>query len=201
VIEVFENTIQNRTFINIEHREDSSFDAQDGRVEVLAIAEDVELDVVVAEAEDVSLLELGGEAVLLRVAGPHLAARGHRPAVVVQPEVGVEVGGRGADARAPHAALLHLHLPVRLVLEDGRAAPGCSGAAEPQPVLDHDGLVPHGGGVQDHLGDPLAGGDGGHGPAPLAPALAVQAVGHQGQALAEHRRHATWQPHVSRGGP
>ena len=40
---------------------------------------------VVAEAEDVSLLELGGEAVLLAVAGPHLAARGHRPAVVVQP--------------------------------------------------------------------------------------------------------------------
>ena len=55
--------------------------------------------------------------------------------------------------------------------------------------------------VQDHLGYPLAGGDGGHGPAPLPPALAVQAVGHQGQALAEHRRHATWQPHVSRGGP
>ena len=73
------------TQLTIEHREDSSFDAQDGRVEVLAIAEDVELDVVVAEAEDVPLLELGGEAVLLAVAGPHLAARGHRPAVVVQP--------------------------------------------------------------------------------------------------------------------
>ena len=43
------------------------------------------------------------------------------------------------------------HLPVRLVLEDGRAAPGCPGAAQPQSVLDDNGLVPHGGGVQDHL--------------------------------------------------
>ena len=33
------------------------------------------------------------------------------------PEVGVEVGGRGADARAPHAALLHLHLQHRNQLE------------------------------------------------------------------------------------
>ena len=99
-----------RTEPTVEHREDSSFDAEDGCVEVLAVAEDVELDVVVAEAEDVPLLELGGEAVLLAAAGPHLPARGHRPAVVVQPEVGVEVSCRGADTRAPHAALLHLHL-------------------------------------------------------------------------------------------
>ena len=99
-----------RTELTVEHREDSSFDAQDGCVEVLAVAEDVELDVVVAEAEDVPLLELGGEAVLLGVAGPHLPARGHRPAVVVQAEVGVEISCRGADTRAPHPALLHLHL-------------------------------------------------------------------------------------------
>ena len=99
-----------RTEPTVEHREDSSFDAQDGRVEVLAVAEDVELDVVVAEAEDVSLLEFGGEAVLLGAPGPHHAPRGHGPAVVILAEVSVEVRGRAADTRTPHAALLDLNL-------------------------------------------------------------------------------------------
>ena len=54
---------------------------------------------VVAEAEDVSLLELGGEAVLLRVAGPHLAARGHRPAVVVQPSAANRLIGEVVQSR------------------------------------------------------------------------------------------------------
>ena len=94
----------------IKYREDGSFDPQHRGVEVLAVAVDVELDVVVAEAEYVSLLELGGEAVLLGAPGPHHAPRGHGPAVVILAEVSVEVRGRAADTRTPHAALLDLNL-------------------------------------------------------------------------------------------
>ena len=96
--------------LTIKYREDGSFDPQHRGVEVLAVAVDVELNVVVAEAKDVSLLELGGEAVLLGAPGPHHAPRGHGPAVVILPEVSVEVRGRTADTRTPHAALLDLHL-------------------------------------------------------------------------------------------
>ena len=92
------------------YREDGSLDTQHRGVEVLAVAVYVELDMVVAEAEDVSLLDLGGEAVLLGAPGPHHALRGHRPAVVVQPEVRVEVRGRTANPCTPHAALLDLNL-------------------------------------------------------------------------------------------
>ena len=83
---------------------------RDRGVEVLAVAENVELDVVVAEAEYVSLLELGGEAVLLGGSGPHHAPRGHGPAVVILAEVSVEVRGWAAETRTPHATLLDLDL-------------------------------------------------------------------------------------------
>ena len=98
--------------LTIKYREDGSFDPQHRGVEVLAVAENVELDVVVAEAEYVSLLELGGEAVLHGGPGPHHAPRGHRPAVVILAEVSVEVRGRAAEARTPHAALLDLDLKI-----------------------------------------------------------------------------------------
>ena len=65
---------------------------------------------VVAEAEYVSLLELGGEAVLLGGSGPHHAPRGHGPAVVILAEVSVEVRGRAAETRTPHTTLLDLDL-------------------------------------------------------------------------------------------
>ena len=96
--------------LTIKYREDGSFDPQNRGVEVLAVTEDVELDVVVAEAEYVSLLELGGEAVLLGGSGPHHAPRGHGPAVVILAEVSVEVRGWTAETRTPHATLLDLDL-------------------------------------------------------------------------------------------
>ena len=100
------------TFINltVKNREDSSFDPEDWRVQVLAVTVNVELDVIVAKAEHVPLLELGGEAVLLCASGPHHALGGHCLAVVVLAEVSVEVSGRAADTRTPHAALLNLNL-------------------------------------------------------------------------------------------
>ena len=85
--------------LTIKYREDGSFDPKNRGVEVLAVAEYIELDVVVAEAEYVSLLELGGEAVLLGGSGPHHAPRGHGPAVVILAEVSVEVRG----CRDPHS--------------------------------------------------------------------------------------------------
>ena len=67
------------TFINltVKNREDSSFDPEDWRVQVLAVTVNVELDVIVAKAEHVPLLELGGEAVLLCTSGPHHALGGN----------------------------------------------------------------------------------------------------------------------------
>ena len=79
-------------------------------VQVLAVAENVELDVVVTKAKYVSLLELGGEAVLLGGSGPHHAPRGHGPAVVILAEVSVELRGWAAETRTPHTALLDLDL-------------------------------------------------------------------------------------------
>ena len=99
--------------LTIKYREDGSFDPQHRGIQVLAVAVNVELDMVVAEAEDVSLLELGGEAVLLGAPGPHHAPRGHRPAVVILAEASVEVRGWAAQSRTPHAALLDLDLRTR----------------------------------------------------------------------------------------
>ena len=52
--------------LTVEDREDGALDAKHGCVHVLAVAEDVELDMVVAEAKDVSLLHLHTQLVLLR---------------------------------------------------------------------------------------------------------------------------------------
>ena len=59
------------------------------------------------------------------------------------PEALVEVCGCGAEAAGPHTRLLHLHLPVGFVLLDRRRRPGAARSAQPQAVLDDDGLVPY----------------------------------------------------------
>ena len=140
---------------------------------------------VVAEAYHVALLYLPVQAVLLSSLRPHHAAAGDGPAVLVEAEVLVEVGGRAGDPRGPLAALLDLDLPVRLVLQDGSAAPRRACTTQPQTVLHHDGLVAHGGGVQDDLGDPLAGGNVRDGSGPVCP-FSVETVCDEGDTLTQH---------------
>ena len=123
---------------------DGSFDPQYGSVDILPVTEDIEFDVIIAEADDVSLLQVGGgDVVLLVPPGPHLPAASDGPAGLVEAEVLVEVGGRSAEADTPEPALLDLHLPVGFVLLDRRRRPGAARSAQPQAVLDDDGLVPY----------------------------------------------------------
>ena len=108
-----------------EYWKDCSFDPQHGSVDILPVAEDIEFDVIIAEADDVSLLQVGGgDVVLLVPPGPHLPPAGDGPAGLVEAEVLVEVGGRSAEADTPEPALLDLHLPVSFVLQDGSTASG-----------------------------------------------------------------------------
>ena len=60
VVEVLEDCVEDGTLVHVEHGEDGALDAEDGRVEVSAVAVEVELHVVVGEAQHVPLLDNKG---------------------------------------------------------------------------------------------------------------------------------------------
>ena len=99
--ERLEYRVEDGAVVDVHHGEHGALDAEHGAVEVGAVQEEVELDVVVREAEDVALLDLLRHPVLLPAPRPDRAPGVEHPAVGVQAEALVQVRACCAHAAGP----------------------------------------------------------------------------------------------------